>query len=43
LSDELEEGEYARQWNAAGFSSGVYFYRLEAGGFVGVKKLMLLK
>ncbi len=43
LSGELEAGEYARQWNAAGFPSGMYFYRLEAGSFVGVKKLILLK
>jgi len=43
LSGELSAGEYSRQWNAAGFSSGVYFYRLEAGGFISVKKLVLLK
>jgi hypothetical protein len=43
LSEKLEAGEYTRQWNAAGFPSGVYFYRLEAGDFVDVKKLVLLK
>jgi len=43
LSGELAAGEYSRQWNAAGFSSGVYFYRLEAGGFISVKKLVLLR
>jgi hypothetical protein len=43
VSEELPEGNYSRQWNAAGFPSGVYFYRLEAGNFVDVKKLVLLK
>lgn len=31
------------EWNASAFGSGVYFYRLTAGTYVGVKKLMLLK
>ena len=43
FSGELEAGKHTRQWNAAGFPSGVYFYKLEAGGFVTVKKLILLK
>ena len=43
FSGELEAGKYTRQWNAASFASGVYFYRLQAGSFVAVKKLILLK
>jgi hypothetical protein len=43
FSGELEAGDYTRQWNASAFSSGVYFYRLEAGSFVDVKKMILLK
>ena len=43
VSGELGAGRYTRQWNAAGYSSGVYFYRLEAGNFVDVKKLVLMK
>jgi hypothetical protein len=43
VSGELGAGRYTRQWNAAGYSSGTYFYRLEAGNFVGVKKLVLMK
>jgi len=43
FSGEMEAGNYSRQWNAEGFPSGVYFYRLEAGNFVDVKKLVLVK
>jgi len=43
LSEQLSAGTYVRQWNAAGLASGVYFYRLQAGPFVDVKKLVLLR
>lgn len=39
----MESGYHVAQFNAARFSSGVYFYRLEAGNFVSIKKMMLLK
>jgi hypothetical protein len=43
VSEVLPAGTYEQRWNAAGVSSGVYFYRLKAGGFVETKKLVLLR
>ena len=37
------QGSYNIQWNADSFASGVYLYRLEAGNFNMVKKMILLK
>ncbi|MGE5314424.1 MAG: T9SS type A sorting domain-containing protein [Acidobacteriota bacterium] len=39
----MEAGPHEAGFNAAKYASGVYFYRLEAGSFVSVKKMMLLK
>ena len=36
-------GAHQVQWNATGKLSGVYFYRLEAGGYVETRKLILLR
>ena len=36
-------GQYTVTFNAHNLASGIYFYRLEAGGFVQTKKLMLMK
>lgn len=43
VAEELPAGTYARQWNAATASSGVYFYRLRAGEYVETKKMILLR
>ena len=43
VSEELSAGSYMRQWNAANVSSGIYFYRLQAGSFVQTRKLVVLK
>ncbi len=36
-------GAYRAKFNAAKLASGLYLYRIEAGNFVSVKKMMLLK
>jgi 5'-nucleotidase / UDP-sugar diphosphatase len=43
VNKELPAGDYKYQWNAGGFASGVYFYRMQAGNFVATKKLILMK
>lgn len=43
ISEELPAGQHSRQWNASGASSGVYFYRLQAGNYTETKRLVLLK
>ena len=43
VSEEMSAGHYTKQWNAAKISSGIYFYRLQAGSFTESKKFVLLK
>ncbi len=43
VDQEKAAGVYTVSFKAASFSSGIYFYRIESGDFVKVKKMMLLK
>ncbi|MBN1348241.1 T9SS type A sorting domain-containing protein, partial [candidate division KSB1 bacterium] len=43
VNEILSAGEHKVQFNASHLSSGLYFYRLEAGSMVISKKLMLIK
>ncbi len=43
VNEELKPGSYEVAWDAAGKSSGVYFYRLQAGNLADTKKLLLLR
>ncbi len=39
----MPAGVYSRTFDATNLPAGVYFYRLEAGSFTDIKKMMLLK
>ncbi len=45
VSAKQEAGAYTYSFNAAryGLSTGMYFYRLQSGGFVATKKMLLVK
>jgi len=43
ISDNLKPGYYSVDFNGTNLASGVYFYRMEAGTFVDVKRLLLIK
>jgi len=43
VNEEKSPGKYETEFNAGGLSSGIYFYRLQAGSFSDTKKLILLK
>ena len=37
------KGEYSLSFNASGIASGIYFYRLKAGNYSAIRKMILLK
>jgi hypothetical protein len=43
VSDKLTPDNYKYVWNAANYSSGIYFYKLETDQYVKIKKLIFLK
>jgi hypothetical protein len=43
VNEEKEAGVHNVSFDTSGFSSGVYFYRMQAGSFVETKKMVVLK
>jgi hypothetical protein len=43
VNEELSAGKHEADFDASGFNSGVYFYRLQAGSFIETKKMVLMK
>jgi len=43
VNEYKQAGSYLVSFNGSEFASGIYFYRIEAGGFTQVKRMMLIK
>ena len=43
ISQHMNAGQYEVNWNADGYTSGMYYYTLTADGFTETKKMMLVK
>ena len=43
VSKEQNAGTYNIRWDAAGLASGLYYYKLQAGEFMQVRKMLLIK
>ena len=43
INDNMPAGVHSVTWNASKVSSGIYFFRLQAGDFVQTRKMVYLK
>jgi Secretion system C-terminal sorting domain len=43
VSEEHAAGVFSISWNAKNLPSGIYFYKIQAGEFVDIKKMLLMK
>lgn len=43
INEEKARGNYSVEFDGTNYSSGVYFYRIQAGSFVATKKFVLMK
>jgi hypothetical protein len=43
VNEQLKPGIYEIDWDASGYSTGIYFYKLMASDFSETKKMVLIK
>ena len=43
VSERQSAGSYKIEWDASGFASGIYYYKIESEQFIDVKKMILLR
>lgn len=43
VNESMSPGTYTVDWNAAGFTSGIYLYTIKSGNYTESKKLILLR
>jgi hypothetical protein len=43
VDHKLNAGTYEADWDASGYSSGIYFYKMFCGDFIKTNKMVLLK
>jgi hypothetical protein len=43
VNESMQAGYYEVEWNAAGLPSGIYMYRIVAGDYTSVQKMILMK
>jgi hypothetical protein len=43
VNQEMDAGWYELLFNAAGYSSGFYIYRMQAGNYISTKKMLMIK
>lgn len=43
VNEKLNSGVYNVDWNASGFTSGIYYYKIQTADFIQTKKMLLIK
>ena len=43
INEQMDAGWYNVDFNASGYSTGVYIYRMQAGKYINTKKMILLR
>lgn len=43
INGNLNSGSYKVDWNATEYTSGVYYYKIQAGEFIQTRKMLLIK